>query len=174
MAALAKSKERPLVLENCFAAPFLARAPQATMGGPIINQLHNYFFKNSSRGCSQFFFFAHIKVDWVEGLCIIAPPKNAAPLKTMGKRWTQILIWKKGGPFWLGRFQLSVNINRVQDLRWGLTHLLWFFCSLWRRLADRRALREVKVKHYDKKGHLFSSLLWLLSVENSFFIRQQR
>ena len=26
MAALAKSKERPLVLENCFAAPFLAAA----------------------------------------------------------------------------------------------------------------------------------------------------
>ena len=38
-------------------------------------------------------------------------------------------------------------------------------------MADRRALREVKVKHYDKKGHLLlGTMLMLLSVENSFFI----
>ena len=44
-----------------------------------------------------------------------------------------------------------------------------------RRLADRRALREVKVKHYDKKGHLLlGTMLMLLSVENSFFILSHR
>ena len=87
MAALAKSKERPLVLENCFAAPFLAACSTLSnlRRGSHKSAALLYSFKNSSRG-SQFFRTHQGRLSWVA----VHHHKRTRwrgmqpPLKTMG------------------------------------------------------------------------------------------
>ena len=132
MAALAKSKERPLVLENCFAAPFLAACSTLSnlRRGSHKSAALLYSFKNSSRG-SQFFRTHQGRLSWVA----VHHHKRTRwrgmqpPLKTMGTNpWIHLEInvpWEKN-------FQLlnTFFVKTYQNEYWLMYFLAILYCWL--------------------------------------------